>query len=193
MPVIQQHITQWLQGDDLAYRLIFDHYYPRFFAACHKSVRQREDCEEIVLNVFLNIWHRKEQLLQVEDFEKYVFRSLTNQIIDFQRKNIFRTEDLEMQPLAKLGIANHPELSFKELERIYLTALNKLPEKQRTVFLMSREQGLSHKQIAAQNNISINTVNNHIKSTMKTMRKELGDYSGALPLVMLVTSSGLLK
>ncbi len=191
--IVQEHITRWLYGDDTAYRHVFDYYYPKLLPACFKSIRQREDCEEIVLNVFMNIWQRKEQLRKVENFENYLFRSLTNQIFDFQRRRIMKTEDIELQPLSNLGSTRHPELSFKELQSLYLEALNRLPEKQRIVFLMSREQGLSQKQIAEQNGIAINTVNNHIKSAMKSMRKELGEYSEALPLIVFLGASSLLQ
>jgi RNA polymerase sigma-70 factor (family 1) len=189
---IQEHITQWLAGDDIAYRQIFDHYYPKFLSACFRSIRHREDCEEIVLNVFLNIWQRRAQLTQVGNFEKYLFRSLSNQVTDFHRKKVLQTEDIQTLPLAKLGSTGQPELSFKELERLYQDALNRLPEKQRIVFLMSREEGLSQKQIAEQNSISVNTVNNHIKSAMKSLRKDLGEYSEALPVIILLGSSALI-
>src|SRR5262245_26002807 len=122
---IQQHIEQWLDGDDTAYRLVFDYYYPKLFPACYRSLRQREDCEEIVLNVFLNIWLRRKQLSHVADFEKYLFRSLRNQLTDFLRKKVLHTEDIEDLPLIKLGSADHPELTFKELELIYQQALDK--------------------------------------------------------------------
>lgn len=188
---IQQYITQWLEGDDTVYRHIFDYYYPRLFPACYRSIRQREDCEEMVLNVFVNIWRHRAQLLQVADFEKYIFRSLRNQMADFQRRNILQTEDIDTCAPEKLGVINHPELSFKELESIYLNALDKLTEKQREVFLMSRKQGLSQKEIARQHNISVNTVNNHIKAAMKLIRNDLGEYSEALPVIILITTTCL--
>lgn len=190
-PGIQQYITQWLKGDDSVYRLIFDHYYPRLFSACYKTIRQREDCEEMVLNVFVNIWKHRAQLVQVADFEKYIFRSLRNQIVDFQRRSILVTENIETCAPEKLGTINHPELSFKELERIYLNALDKLTDKQRAVFLMSRKDGLSQKEIARQNNISVNTVNNHIKAATKLIRNDLGEYSEALPVIIAIAATGL--
>lgn len=190
---IQQYIARWLDGDDTAYRLVFDYYYPKLLPACFKSIRQREDCEEIVLNVFMNIWQRKEQLAKVESFENYLFRSLTNQIFDFQRRRMMKTEDIALQPLSDLGSTRHPELSFKELQGIYEDALNRLPEKQRIVFLMSREQGLSQKQIAEEKDISVNTVNNHIKSALKSIRRDLGEYSEALPVIVLLGASPLLQ
>jgi RNA polymerase sigma-70 factor (family 1) len=190
---IDQLVDAWLSGNDEVYQHIFDHYYPKLFPVCLKSVKQREDSEEMVMNVFLNIWQHRKKLLQVESFERYIFTVLRNQMSDFSRKNILATEDINTLPLEQLGSVNHPELSFKELERIYNEAINRLPEKRREVFLMSREQGLSHQAIAEQSNISVNTVNNHIKSAMKIIRNDMGEYSEALPLIIIMASAILKK
>lgn len=182
---VQQDITSWLSGDDVAYRRIFDYFYHKLYQTCYKATKAREDSEEMVMNVFLNIWQHRSELTQIDDFEKYLFRSVRNQIADFKRKNILQTQDIDTLPLEYLGSTDHPELTFKELEQIYHQALNKLPEKQREIFLMSREQGLSQKQIAEKKNISTSTVNNHITAAMKIIRNDLGEYSEALPLIML--------
>ncbi|EHQ25468.1 RNA polymerase sigma-70 factor [Mucilaginibacter paludis] len=185
---VQQDITSWLSGDDAAYRRVFDYFYNKLYQTCYKATKAREDSEEMVMNVFLNIWQHRAELAHIDDFEKYLFRSTRNQIADFQRKNILQTQDIDTLPLEQLGSADHPELTFKELEQVYHLALNRLPEKQREVFLMSREQGLSQKQIAEKKNISPSTVNNHITSAMKIIRNDMGEYSEALPLILLVTA-----
>lgn len=186
---INKQIADWLGGDDSVYKEIFSYYYPKLFPACLKSIKQREDSEEMVMNIFLNIWQHRKKLVLVEEFERYIFTILRNQVADYHRKNILATEDIETVPLEQLGSIDHPELSFKELQRIYQEAIDRLPEKRRDVFLMSREQGMSHQQIADHNDISVNTVNNHIKSAMKIIRNDMGDYAEALPLIMLIAST----
>eukprot|EP01133_Synstelium_polycarpum_P012561 gene12561-14740_t len=185
---VQQYIIKWLSGEDAAYRNIVDSFYYKLYQTCYKSTRSREDSEEMVMNVFLNIWQRRKELGKVADFEKYLFGSIRNQIADFKRKNILQTQDIETLPLEYLGITVHPELGFKELEEIYLRALHKLPEKQREVFLMSREQGLSQKQIAEAKKISVSTVNNQITAAMKIIRNDLGAYSEVLPILIVATA-----
>lgn len=189
---MQEHLAQWLNGNEKAYRHLFDHYYPKLFSVCYRTIRQREDCEELVLTVFLKLWQHQDRLLQTACFEKYLFGILRNQMADFFRKRLLQTETIETQPLQLLGITNQPDPSLKELEKRYREALLKLPEKQRIVFLMSREEGLPQKQIAMLNNISINTVNNHIKSAMKSIRRDLGEFSEVLPAIVIISSSGFL-
>lgn len=190
---IQQDIVSWLEGDEQAYRTIFNYFYPKLLGICLRSVKQREDAEEMVMNVFLNIWRHREQVLKINSFEGYVFAALRNQITDFNRKNVLPTEDIDLLPLEKLGSIDHPELSLKELELFYQNAVDKLPGKRREVFLMSREQGLSHQQIADQNDITVNTVNNHIKSAMKIIRDDLRHYSEALLLIIIAALSNLIR
>lgn len=188
---VNQHIKKWLDGDDRSYRMIFDYYYPKLFPISLKSVRQREENEELVMNVFISIWQNREQVRKAADFESYIFAIFRNQMVDHQRKKVLATEDIEQVPLTLLGTADHPELNFKELQQLYQKALGNLPPKQREVFLMSREQGLTQKEIAERQRISVNTVNNHIKAANQSIRDDLGSYAGALQIIIAVTAMGI--
>jgi len=75
--------------------MIFDYYYPKLFPISLKSVRQREENEELVMNVFVSIWQNREQVSKATDFESYIFAMLRNQMVDHQRKKVFATEDIE--------------------------------------------------------------------------------------------------
>ncbi len=72
---IQEHITQWLAGDDIAYRQIFDHYYPKFLSASLQIYPSNGKIgEEIVLNVFPEHLATKSAIEQkLENFERYLF------------------------------------------------------------------------------------------------------------------------
>lgn len=179
---VQAHIKAWIDGDDRSFRRIFDHYYPRLCTAAVKMTGSSAESEELVMNVFLNTWKYKHNLHTVQDFSGYLFGILKNQVIAAARTKVF-TEDITTE---NAGISLPAELSFKELETRYRLAVNRLPEKCREVFLLSRDQGLSHQQIAQQHNISINTVNNHIKAALKLIREDLRDYQYVLPLCLLL-------
>jgi len=184
-PILTNEITKWLEGNDASYRYIFDFFYPKLFQACLQMTQRREDSEELVMNVFFRIWQHRQSLQEVEDFERYLFRVLRNQISDYHRKNILATQPLEGLDLEKLGAVSHPEIGFKELLRIYQEAIAQLPLKQREVFLMSREEGLSQKEIAEKNNIALSTVNNHITTAVRVIRHNLGEYADIM-LVLLM-------
>jgi len=186
--VINQYINEWTSGEERAFEKVFDYYLPKLTLTSFRSIKKREESEELALNVLLNIWQYKLHIHTINDFEDYLYGMLRNQISRYNRKKILLTEDLENVSLDNLGTVAHPEFSIRELQMRYEAALNKLPAKQREVFLLSREQGLSQKQIAEQKDISVHTVNNHITSSLKFLRKEFQDYPEALPIILLISS-----
>ncbi|MGN7723453.1 RNA polymerase sigma factor [Chitinophaga sp. 22620] len=173
---VHAHIQAWIDGNDRAFRNIFDHYYPRLYSAALKMNRSSTASEELVMNVFLNIWKYRSQVHTIQDFSGYLFGILRNQVVAAARSKVLAMEDIDNIPAAAAGITPPAELSFKELETRYRNAVNRLPQKQKEVFLLSRDQGFSQQEIARQHNISINTVNNHIKAALKLIREDLRDY-----------------
>ena len=189
--LIDQKVNDWVGGDERAFKKVFDYYLPKLTAASFRSIKKREESEELALNVLLNIWQYKLHIHTINDFEDYLYGILRNQISRYNRKKLLLTDELESVPLNNLGTVEHPELSIRELQLRYEAALNKLPAKQREVFLLSREQGMSQKQIAQQKNISVNTVNNQITSSLKFLRKEFQDYPEALPVILLIGTAAI--
>ena len=181
---IENYLNDWLKGNDQAFEFILDHYYPRLMAASKQMIPAREDAEELVMNVFLKIWQYKDQLASVHKFDAYLFGILRQQIARHARKNVLLTVPIEDQLISHLGVINHPELNFQDLQLRYQLALNKLHPKQREVFLFSREEELSQQEISDKLGISVSTVNNHITSALKVLRQELKEYP--TPLVMLL-------
>lgn len=183
---IDHYLTDWLQGNDLAFEFILNYYYPRLMAASKPMMSDREDAEELVMNVFLKIWQYKDQLASVQKFDAYLFGMLRQQIIRHARKGVLFTVPIADQAINQLGVIDHPEFHLQDLKIRYQLALNKLQPKQREIFLFSREEGLSQQEIADKLGISVYTVNNHITSTLKVLRQELKEYPA--PAVILVLS-----
>jgi RNA polymerase sigma-70 factor (ECF subfamily) len=184
--LINQYINEWVGGEERAFKKVFDYYLPKLSSTAFRSVKKREESEELALNVMLSIWQYKLHIHTINDFEDYLYGILRNQISRYSRKKLLLTEALESVPLDNLGTVDHPEFSIRELQLRYETALKKLPPKQREIFLLSREQGMSQKQIAEEKDISVHTVNNHITTSLKFLRKEFQDYPEALPVILLI-------
>jgi len=182
----RQYLDEWIDGDERAFQRVFDYYLPKLISFSFRSLKNVEDAEELSLNVMLNIWKYKSQIGTIIDFDDYLFGILRNQIARHYRKKMLVTEELDAVPLVNLGTVEHPEFSVKELQLKYDAALDKMPEKQREVFVLSRERGMSQKEIANVKGLSVNTVNNHITSSLKLLRKEFQDYPEALSMVFVV-------
>jgi len=194
--IIDRHINMWLNGDEAAFKHIFDHYYPRLLSASLKPIKNHQDAEELVMNTLLKIWQNKYRIGQINGhLTNYLFGILRQEIAGLARKKVLLTTDYADVPLQLLGSNDHPQLSMKELQAGYQAALDKLSTKQREIFLMSRSQLLTQKEIAEQTGLSIHTVNNHISSALKIIRRELKEYPHIIVLAFITTQSvtGLLN
>ncbi|WP_257668428.1 sigma-70 family RNA polymerase sigma factor [Parapedobacter tibetensis] len=185
---IDGDIQQWLAGDELAFKKILDYYYRRLLASSLKSVSNREDAEELVMNALLKIWQHKHRLSEVQQFDDYLFGILRRETAALSRKQVLETENIDDLSLSELGSTDHPEFTIKDIQSLYRTALDKLTPKQREVFLSIREQDMSRKEIAEKNGMSIHTVNNHMNAALKVLRQEMKEYPDALIGILLATS-----
>lgn len=164
-------------GEEDALRSLLDMLGPKVLAYCKKKVGNEEDAEELLLDIFLKLWHFREKIDQTADIQVLIFTIARNHILNFIRRKATRQlatmEPSEALPQHEDGIRQR--MDYKELLCQYLQVLDKLGEKQRTVFRMSREEGLSHREIADKLGISVRTVEAHIHSSLKVIRTELKD------------------
>ena len=134
--------------------------------------------EDIIQDVFLDLWNKRESLIINISLKAYLYACTRYKVYEYFRKNknklrVDLLDDLnkrltESTPLTKLM---HKEL-VQHIENVVAT----LPEKCRLVYTLSREQKLSHKEIADQLNISPKTVENHITKALKTLKLSLGSF-----------------
>lgn len=185
MTDIQLHIDHWLEGNEEDFRSIFAYYYSGLLSFSLHSLNNKEEAEELVMNVMIKAWQEKERLKFARNFQHYLFGMLHQEIALFFRKKI--TATIPLNENQDLPIAAEPSanLSYQEIERLYLEALEKLPQRQREIFLLSREEGLSQSAIAEKTGLSTATVNNHITSALKTLRRKFKHYPGFLLGILL--------
>lgn len=164
-------------GEEDALRSLLDLLGPKVLAYCKKKVGNEEDAEELLLDIFLKLWHFREKIDQTADVQVLLFTIARNHLLNFIRNKATRQlatiEPAETLPQQEDHIRQR--MDYNELFSQYQQVLEKLGEKQRAVFRMSREEGLSHREIADKLGISIRTVEAHIHSSLKTIRTELKD------------------
>jgi RNA polymerase sigma-70 factor (ECF subfamily) len=185
---VEVFTAQWLNGNERAYKGVFDHYYPRLFAAGYRLRKNSEECEELAMNVLLKIWQHKAHIQNILNLEDYLYGMLRQEISRMVRKKVLRTQVLDVAQEHDFftTIVDSP-FNVKELQQRYEAALSKIPPKRLEIFLLSRDQGYTYQEISQQQNISSNTVRNHIASALKLLKNELHEYSDILSLVVLLT------
>jgi len=182
-------IADLREGDKKAYEFLFRNYYA---ALCHYAERYIKDqslAEDVVAQVFCNLFIKRQELV-IQSIEPYLFFSVRNSALNSlrSRKNISETDktsDYEMLPLS--GLAGNDfsnPMLHREAEKLLEDAINTLPPKCREIFLLSRNERLSHKEIAKKLGISVNTVETQMSRAIKKLSKLLGDYIRLFPLLI---------
>ena len=152
-------------------------------------VLSEEDAENIVQDVFTELWEKKELLTYNINLVAFLFTSIKNRCIDHLRHDIVVREAVsQMQEeyqitlkvkLASLELFDQSLLSEQDIEKIISEVINSLPEKCREIFIKSKIEGKKH--IAVEMNISLKTVENQMNIAYKKLKSELKDY---LPLLL---------
>lgn len=166
------------EGDELAFRLIYDHYSDKLYSYTLRITSNEELSEEIVMDAFVKIWCNREELNKINHFDSYLFRIVRNQAFSEIKRRAH-----EASIIAKLSLSNSEyqdctenTVSYNEYSRLLSQAINQLPPQQKLVYSMSRDEGLKYDEIADQLNLSKNTVKAHLKKALSALRVVFANY-----------------
>lgn len=166
-----------LNSDQTAYRLLVNRYYELLCQQAHKILQCLHTAEEVVCDVFLKVWKNRQQLQVSTKVKHYLRRAVRNQSIDQLRKRIkerrFRSElSSEVEPCVLSG---EDYLIGQELSDRIDAAIASLPPQGQHIFRLSREEGKKYREIAEELNISIKTVETHMRRSLIQLRAALLD------------------
>jgi len=165
-------------GDEHAFKVLFQKYYS---ALCHYGFQLLQDsemAEEIVQELFVRIWEKRESLTIESSVKHYLFISVKNQCLNqLQHQKIRKKYADKMIESPEQQI--DPEQYFMEVELIRRIekCIESLPPKRQEIFRLSREKGLKYKEIAQELNISIKTVEAQMGLALKYLHDELKEFS----------------
>ncbi len=167
-------VQKLIEGDSFAFEVLFYKYRNKVKGFAVKMVPAQVDPEEIVQEVFVKLWLKKEEVNPEKDFQSYLFSIAKNLILDHlksavNRKLYFVGEHFQQDLLDD----EDPDNVLREGAEAKLQQLiNEIPERRREIFRLSRFEGMSYKQIAERLNISENTVDSQIRNALAFLRKE---------------------
>ncbi|MFN8571288.1 MAG: RNA polymerase sigma-70 factor [Gemmatimonadaceae bacterium] len=176
-----QHDRQLLErlrtGDEQAFEEIFRTWYPTLVRIAGALLKDREQSEEIVQDVLLELWRRRDQLSGEGSAHAYLIRSTRNRAL-----NAIRHAKIEKREAPYLASPeSSPASAFADLEGEEIgVALNRaidaLPERCREVFRMSRMQGLKYTEIASTLGVSVKTVEAHMGRALRLLREQMAPW-----------------
>ncbi len=178
------------QGDREAFSKLYVHYLPILYHYIYRFTKQsKEITEEILQDVFLIIWEKKEVLIAVNSFEKYVYTIAKNKLLNLLKHQDFKNKlHLNFSASKDLFESNTEKgILYDEYHKIALQAIDKLPEKRKEVFLLSTQGGLSLDEIASHLGISKSRVKQQLYSAKDYIKKYLTENAEWLLVLILLS------
>nr|WP_315151106.1 RNA polymerase sigma-70 factor [uncultured Flavobacterium sp.] len=186
-------INRLRSGDKQALTELYNEFWQMLFVASFNIIKDKELCEDIIQDIFMNIWNNREKLEINISLKGYLYACARYQVFNQLRKNKDKMHVEFLDDLDKRFQHSTPEtqLMHEELVQQLSAIIDTLPEKCQLVYKLSREEQLSHKEIAARLDISTKTVENHITKALQVIRLSMG--SSANMAMVLWLSKNLFR
>ena len=164
-------------GDVDAFNMVYKKYAQKLFAFAWKYLKSVEEAEELVQSVFVKLWENQKNLKQETSFKSYLFTIAYNEICNLFRRRKYQQEYATNTKLVQPNFSDNSEtqINYQSILHQVEIIIEKLPEKQRQVFVKSRIEGKSTKEIATEIGLSPGTVDNYISEALKFIRSNLKD------------------
>jgi RNA polymerase sigma-70 factor (ECF subfamily) len=171
-----EKLMQEIKADNmLAFDALYKKYSKRLFRFSYSILKSKEDSENIVQDVFLNLWENRHKVENDSLIKYYIFTIAYNSTISIMRKKVKESQFIEylksLQDLNQEYV--NTELEYNELTNKLDKIIESLPQRQKEVYLLHRVEGLKYNEIAKRLNISTNTIENHMSRALNTIRKTL--------------------
>ena len=166
-------LLEQMQADNmLAFDEVYKRYQKRLFHFANYILKSNEDAENVVHEVFIKLWENRNS---IQKLRSYIFSIAYNTTISLIRKKITEQKFIEHYKSLpeSYEIPVNMDIEYRELKEKADHIIDSLPERQKEVYLLSREQELTYREISEKLNISVNTVENHMVKALRTIRKEM--------------------
>jgi RNA polymerase sigma-70 factor (ECF subfamily) len=164
-------------NDQSAFQVVFQQHYTNACKTIRRFIRENSIVEDLAQDVFVRFWERRDKIEIKTSIGAYIHRMAINEALTFLRKQKkFQQDNIEDFSFSADGASSVEVMEGEELQIKIKHAIDSLPPKCRTVFLLSRHEEMSYKEIAAKLDISIKTVENQMGKALRVMREHLKDH-----------------
>lgn len=184
--------NQVAEGNEAAYTQLFKLYTPKLYNHIFKIVKQELLAREFVQEAFIQLWVYRTEIPNMKFPSSWLYKVAGNLALQYLRKEANRN-NLQAKVYERMQPAAYDvseQVEQKELEGIIRNVVEGLPEKRKEVYLMSREEGLSHQQIADRMGIKVSSVKTHLGLALQTLREELHKKTGLSITVLAILLNG---
>ncbi len=159
-------------SDERAFTELYNRYWERMVTVAYAKLGSGDDAKEVVQEVFINLWNRR-QNLDIQHVTAYLSGAVKYKVLTLLAARKKETAQFRMLGFADFSNTTEEWLQYNELRANLENAVMELPEKCKIVFQLSRQAGMSTKQIAAHLDVSPKTVENHLTRALSYLKKVL--------------------
>ncbi|HZL10339.1 MAG TPA: RNA polymerase sigma-70 factor [Prolixibacteraceae bacterium] len=183
-------LQRMIDGDEIAFKYFFDTYYDDLCNFVNGYLRDETFSEDVIQNIFIYLWEKKDSLPFNCSIKSYLYTASKNKSLNFIRnaknKNKIVLELFDQSDIFSDESADQ-FLEFEELKTIISNAIEVLPPKCKTVYKLSRDDGLTNKEIAERLGITIKTVENQMTIAIRKIKDFLQPYQDQIFIFFIVT------
>jgi RNA polymerase sigma-70 factor (family 1) len=169
-------------GDQAAFKEYYHAQFFRLYQFAYSFVRTKEVSEEIVNDVFMALWQKREQLFTIININVYLYVAVKNASLNHLRKNNIKVPlSLDDLSVDHFPLVPDPELLLtqRELQQHIREAIEQLPPRCRLIFKLVKEDGLSYKEVGSILDVSVKTVDTQLYLALKKLAAILQPLSGS--------------
>ena len=171
--------------DETAISAIYKKYWQLLYVSAYNVLKDRQACEDMIQELFIKLWKNRATIEINVSLKAYLYASIRYEVYRQMRSGAVRSDIFDDLPQRLQTPADYENIEYKELIAQVSSVVGTLPQKCREVYQLSRDECLSHKQIALRLNISTKTVENHLTKALRQLRTSLGSFF-LLQMVMLL-------
>lgn len=176
------------QEDNVAFTEVYNRYWKQLYLSAYRHLKVGALAEEVVQEVFVSFYLNSEKVVIKESLKGYLYTLVKHKVLNEIRSTIVRnTYRTNINPAEKIVYENPlSQLALAELQVLINHTILHLPEKCQEAYRLSRNEDLSHQNVAEEMGISVSTVEKHIGKALKVLRKNINHYHGTV--VFLIAS-----
>lgn len=172
---VKSWVEQCKAGDRQAFTHLFYSFNRRVYYFALSLLRNENEAEEVVQEIFVKIWESRHQLDEAYSFSSFLFTVTKNHILNRLRRKAHEQhyQDYCRKTFSDFGNFTDNEVEYREMQRLVKEAVATLSPRKQEIFILSREGRLTYREIAAKLNISVKTVENQMIFALKQLRVRL--------------------
>lgn len=185
-----QLISGLKAGDKEAFNEIFNTYGPKIYRFALAYLKNKPDAEELMQDVFLKIWEKRDNLNPTKNIKAYIFKITINSIYDYiRKKNLEKAFAVFSKHNFQPGVESlWHEIIWNDMLSKLNTLVDHMPNQRRIIFLLAREEGLTNQQIADKLNLSKRTVENQLYRATQYLKDHLNTDTAFMLLFLFLYS-----